>query len=272
LNTDTLVIQGLRKYDRTTMPAGNLYSFVNQNYSTREFANYIERRGSMVITKDSSAFINQTLETRVSDHLISYENSVLEKKYPDFRYLMNEFHDGILLFEISGKKVWNRVNEDTVGLQKYYEANKNNYLSSKGINARIYTLRKDGSEKELANAYKKVAEKPDLDKRLLEKFNKKSKTLLSIADTVFFKGDNSIIDKLVWKVGYECIRLDSFPSIISIKSIIEPQPLKFAEVQGEMLTGYQEFLEKEWAEQLKEKYPVKVDNPVLEEVKKKLKK
>lgn len=264
LNTDTLIIQALRKYDRTTMPAGNLYSFANQNYSTREFANYIEKRGSV--------FISRTLETRLSDHLISYENSVLEKKYPDFRYLMNEFHDGILLFEISGKKVWNRVNEDSVGLQRYYEANKNKFLTKKGIAARMYTLKKDGAEKELAAAYKKATGKPDMDRRLLEKFNKKSKTILSIADTVFFKGDNTSIDKLNWKEGYQSVSQDSFPSIIFIKNVIEPKPLKFAEVQGEMLTGYQEFLEKEWSEQLKEKYAVKIDNSVLEEVKKILKK
>ena len=63
----------------------------------------------MIVTNDSVIFINRSIETRSSDHLIDYENSVLEKKYPEFRYLINEFHDGMLLFEISGKKVWNRV-------------------------------------------------------------------------------------------------------------------------------------------------------------------
>ena len=108
-NTDTLIIQGLKKYDRTNMPEGNIYSFANQRFTTKEFANYIEKRGSMVVTNDSVIFINRSIETRASDQLINYENSVLEKKYPEFRYLMNEFHDGMLLFEISGKKVWNET-------------------------------------------------------------------------------------------------------------------------------------------------------------------
>ncbi len=69
------------------------------------------------------------METNASDQLITYENSVLEKKYPEFRYLMNEFHDGILLFEISEKKVWNRISNDSVGLHRFYEDNKNNYLT-----------------------------------------------------------------------------------------------------------------------------------------------
>ena len=140
-HTDTLIIQGLKKYDRTTIPKGNLYSFANQDITTNDFANYIEKRGSMVVTKDSSVFINRLIETRASDHLISYENSVLEKKYPEFRYLMNEFHDGMLLFEISGKNVWNRVSNDSSGLHQYYEEHKNNWLSRRGIEAKIYTLK-----------------------------------------------------------------------------------------------------------------------------------
>ncbi len=73
--------------------------------------------------------------------MISYENSILEKKYPEFRYLMKEFHDGMLLFEISEKKVWNRVSSDSAGLHSYYEEHKNNWLSRRGIEAKIYTLK-----------------------------------------------------------------------------------------------------------------------------------
>ena len=124
------------------MPAGNLYSFANQHFTTKEFANYIEKRGSMVVTNDSVCFYKPVqLKQESSDHIINYENSVLEKKYPEFRYLMNEFHDGILLFEISEKKVWNRVSNDSAGLHKYYEDHKNNYLSRQGIDAKIYTLK-----------------------------------------------------------------------------------------------------------------------------------
>ena len=143
------------------MPSTNLYTFANQRLTTKDFANYIEKRGSMIVTNDSLTFINSSIETRVSDHLITYENSVLEKKYPEFRYLMNEFHDGILLFEISEKKVWNRVSNDTAGLQRYYENNKKNYLTSESIDAKIYTLKLHEGEKALSSAYKKYKKKPE---------------------------------------------------------------------------------------------------------------
>jgi peptidyl-prolyl cis-trans isomerase SurA len=269
-NTDTLIIQGLKKYDRTTMPEVNLYTFANQRYTTKEFANYIEKRGSMVVTGDSVIFINRSIDIRASDHLITYENSVLEKKYPEFRYLMNEFHDGMLLFEISGKKVWNKVSEDTLGLHRYYEDNKNSYLTRPGIEAKIYTLRSSGGEKDLASAYKKFEKKTDIDYRLKEKFNKRNDSLLIINEGKWFRGDNKEIDNIQWITGSHPFNKGGYPSIINIKKIIAPVPLEFREIQGEMMTGYQEYLENEWVKQLKEKYSVKIDNLILEEVKKKL--
>jgi peptidyl-prolyl cis-trans isomerase SurA len=270
-NTDTLIIQGLKKYDRTNMPAGNLYSFANQSTTSKDFANYIEKRGSMVVTRDSVTFINRSIETRVSDQIINYENSLLEKKYPEFRYLMNEFHDGILLFEISGKKVWNKVNDDSVGLHQYYEANKNKFLTRRGINAKIYIIRSPKGEKQLFSAFKKYSGKPDTDERLIEKFNRKNDTLLIIKEGKWFTGDDPEIDKIQWIEGSQSFNHEGFPSIILIKNVIDAVPMKFIDIQGEMLTGYQEYLENNWVEQLKEKYSVKIDNSILEEVKNKLK-
>jgi peptidyl-prolyl cis-trans isomerase SurA len=269
-NTDTLIIQGLMKFDRSTMPNGNLYTFANQRLTTAGFATSIEKRGSMIVTKDSVVFINKALETYASDQLIKYEDSVLEKKYPEFRYLMKEFHDGILLFEISGRKVWNRVNDDSLGLLKFYENHKNNYLTKRGIEAKIYTLKRSDGEKVLSSAYRKASKKTGTDKTLSDKFNKKGDTLLIINEGRWFKGTDNEIDNLKWETGTYTFNKGGFPSIIVIKSIIEPVPQSMKELMGEMLSLYQEYLEGEWTAQLKEKYSVKIDNLVLEEVKKRL--
>ena len=268
LNTDTLIIQALRKYDRTGMPKGNMYSFANQTFTTKDFAGYIEKRGSMVVTRDSSVFIDRSLDTRVSDHIINYENSVLEKKYPEFRYLMNEFHDGILLFEISEKKVWDRMNEDSAGLYQYYNANKSKYLSPVSIDAKIYQLNIPGGEKVLASAYKRYSRKSDPDKRMMDKFNRKSDSVLIIQECKCAKGSNPEIDNLNWTKGVQSFTKNGKPSLIVIREVMDPVPLELDDVRGEMMTGYQEYLETEWVRQLKEKYNVKIDNAVLEELKK----
>jgi peptidyl-prolyl cis-trans isomerase SurA len=270
-NTDTLIIQGLRKYDRSEMPEGNIYTFANQRFTTKEFANYIEKRGSMVVTSDSLVFIDSSIELRSSDHITSYENSVLEEKYPEFRYLMNEFHDGILLFEISGKKVWNKVSEDSAGLRSYYDKNKGKYLSRPALDGSLYILRKAGADKELQAAWKKYSKKADSDRRMTEKFIVKKDTLLSIEKKIWYKGDNPDIDKADWKEGYTPVSTGKYPSILSVRRILEPAPLSLDEVRGEMMKGYQEYLESEWIRQLKVKYSVKTDGPIFDEVKRKLK-
>jgi peptidyl-prolyl cis-trans isomerase SurA len=175
-HTDTLIIGGQKKYERSAIPAGNLYSFANQHFSTNAFADFVEKSGTMVVTGDPAAFINRLIELRASDQLTDYENSMLETKYPDFRYLVNEFHDGMLLFEISEKKIWNKVSSDSAGLHDYYEFNKNKWPSR-------------------------------------------------------------TID----------------------------------EVQEEVMTGYQGFLESQWTGQLNKNYNVKIDSAVMLEVKKNLK-
>jgi len=269
-NTDTLVIKGLKKYNRSGMPPGAIYTFADQQLTTKDFATYIEKRGSMIITKDSSVFISGSLETRLSDQIISYENSMLEKKYPEFRYLMNEFHDGILLFDISGEKVWNKAQNDSTGLQKYYQENKNKFLTKDGITAKIYTLKKSDGMKALANAFRKFSNYPDMDKRMIEKFSSKQDTLLTINEGTWYRGENKAIDNLIWSKMQQETVIDGFPSIVIVKKVIDAVPLPFTDVQGAMLTGYQEYLEGNWIKQLKSKYTVKIDIGVLEEIRKNL--
>jgi len=270
-NTDTLVIQGLTKYKRSGMPAGDLYTFADQNLSNSDFASYIEKRGSRIITADPDYFIRESLETMISDQIIKYEDSLLEKKYPDFRYLVNEFHDGILLFDISEKKIWNRVQEDSTGLVKYYEDNKQNYPGKRAMEACIYTLRDENGEKKLYSAYRKYSRKPGTDQLMKNKFNTTGDTLLVINERTWVEGEDQEIDKIKWTDGVTRSRINKYPSVILIKKVIEPSPLPLEEIRGEIMADYQEFLEKEWTGQLKKKYPVKIDNLILEEVKKYLK-
>jgi peptidyl-prolyl cis-trans isomerase SurA len=270
-NTDTLIISGTAKYNRNSLPSGNLYSFADQRMPVRDFATFIEKRGSIILTKDPAIFINQTIDASISDRIVKYENSMLEKKYPDFRYLMNEFHDGILLFEISGRRVWNRVQEDSTGLKGYYEDHKQNYLTKKSIEGKLYLLHDQKGKKSLYSAYRKYSRKSGTDKLLDAKFNSKNDSLLTITEGRWFKGDNKEIDNIQWITGPQYTEIKNFPAVIAINRIIDPEPLPFKDLQGEIMTAYQDYLENEWIKQLKREYTVKIDDLVYEKVKKSLK-
>jgi peptidyl-prolyl cis-trans isomerase SurA len=270
-NTDTSIIQGKGKYNKTTMPSGNIYTFASQRLTNNEFASYIERRGSRILTSDPEYFIKQSIEARLADQIIKYEDSVLEKKYPDFGYLMTEFHDGILLFEISGKKIWNRVQEDSAGLMAYYNEHKNEYLTKRAVDAKIYTLGSTKGERKLTRIYRKYARYNECDSLMLNKLNRNGDTLLVIREGRFEQGVDKQIDAVEWSPGLKSVQLGQFSSLINVIKVHEPEPRPFSDVQGEMMTAYQEYLEKDWIKQLKERYSVKIDDLVLEEIKKQIK-
>lgn len=269
-NTDTLIIRGISKFTRDNFPSGNVYSFANKHLSAKDFADYLEKRGFMVNTDNPGFYIDTSIESILSDDIMKYENSILEQKYPDFRYLMNEFHDGILLFDISSRNVWNKAQEDSAGLQDYYSKNKNNFLSKKNIEGNIYTLKKSDGTKRLSSAYKKYSRKSNTDTRMKAKFNLNGDSLLTITEGKWFTGDDPEIDGVKWTTGTHSFTKNGYPSLLVIKKVIEPEPLPFKEVQAETISGYQEWLTVEWIKQLKKKYAVKIDNAVFNEVKKRL--
>jgi peptidyl-prolyl cis-trans isomerase SurA len=266
-NTDTLTIKGLKKYDRATIPTGNIYSFANQHCTTIEFAKYIEQRGSMINTKDSSLFINQSLNLLTSDHILNYENSILETKYPEFRYLMNEFHDGILLFEISGNKLWNIVSNDTSGLRKYYNNHKNNYLTTPGIEGKIYSYKASKDNDNFVTFYKKNADKNDFEYKLLKKFTTKNDSLILEKNT-WFRGNDNEIDSLDWAKRTQYIKRKGYPAVLLIERKIDPVPMEFEKVKVKLMSDFQENIEREWLRQLKENFSVKIDTSVFKAIKK----
>lgn len=269
-NTDTLIIKGFSSYRREKIPEGNIYAFNGRHLSAKEFAGHLENRGFRIVTTNPRYYIDSSIESIASADLISYENSVLEKKYPDFRYLMKEFHDGILLFEISSEKVWNRIHEDSAGFKAYYEKNKDEFLTEENIEAKIYSVKKAGEAKKLKKYYRKYSRKPDRDKRLLERFIIFGDTLLTIEEGKWFRGDNDDIETIEWKKGVHSLEKNGLPALIDILNVNHPEPRPFDEVKADMITGYQDWLTEEWIKQLKEKYIVEVDDQAIDEVKKRL--
>ncbi|HPF03156.1 MAG TPA: peptidylprolyl isomerase [Bacteroidales bacterium] len=270
VNTDTSKIRGLEKYNRAKMPAGNIYSFADLHFTNRDFAAYLEKRASRLATTDPGYFIKQSIETSISDQIIKYEDALLEEKYPDFRYLMTEFHDGILLFEISGRKIWNRVQEDSAGLHDYYESHKKEFFAPESVTAKIYTLRNSTGEKKFIRNYRKFSRKPETDSLMIGFYNRGNDSLLIIREGTFIRGDETVIDMVRWSEGSHITRSGGFPSVVVISEVRQPQPMAFDEVQGEMINGYQGLLENRWIEQLKQRYAVTINDQVLDEIRKRI--
>lgn len=104
-------------------------TYADQQITAEEFAKYFDRfKGVRVQPNEFAGFLDERFDAFMQERMIRYERDHLEEKYPEFRALVQEFHDGMVLYEINTKKVWAEATTDTLGLEKFYEANKEKYI------------------------------------------------------------------------------------------------------------------------------------------------
>ena len=201
----------------------------------------------------------------VDNECIKYEESKLEEKYPEFKALMQEYNDGILLFEITDDQVWNKAVEDTTGLELYYETVKHYYMWEQRMESSIYTCIDSLTSVQLLKYLSKKKVKSS--EWLLKKFNPEgTEANLVIEKAKFEKGDNKFVDDTNWSLGLgKPVYLDN-KNIIIINNHgkINAIAKELNENRGQAISDYQSHLEKTWIESLKNKYQVQINQNVFD--------
>ena len=267
---DSTFRSGTYNWNTRHIPTGTLYSFANTTCSATDFADYINRVGNMAPLSDSVSFINSLLDQKSYNDLIKYEDSILETKYPNFGNLIKEFHDGILLFEISDSIIWSRSMNDTANLIRYYETRKNEFIEDEAVNAKIYTISNEAGKKRtknLTNTIKKYYLKDNGDRTITELSIFKTDTLICITEGVYIKGSNHLTDQVKWTKGLSRVTDKTGTHMIYISSVTEAKPMEFEKAKPLIIDDYQKHLESEWLKQLHLKYIVIVYDDVLKTIK-----
>jgi len=200
----------------------------------------------------------------INENLLKFENTRLEAKYPDFRNLMNEYRDGILLFDLTDQKVWSKATKDTTGLKDFYESNKTNYMWEDRLDASIYTLK----DPKLAQKVKNFIQSGLNDEALLKEINVDTTKNLKIESGKYSRKENKYIDAVAWAPGLS----NDIPAkpgvvIVNVKKVLPPEIKTMNEARGLITNDYQNFLEKAWVEYLRKKYTVAVNKDVLSHIK-----
>ncbi len=118
--TDLTQLKGIEKLKP-------LFTYADQKESVQDFAQFVSKFQGMDYKGDLVNFFNERFPFYVQDKILTYENSILEQKYPEFHDLVTEYREGMILFEINTQKIWNEALKDTIGIQKYYESVKSQY-------------------------------------------------------------------------------------------------------------------------------------------------
>ncbi len=262
---DTTLFEG--KWDAAKAKALNkpIFNLNDKMYTQTDFANFISAHQSKRPKTDANMVVNQMYKQFVDESVIAYEESRLDTKYPEFKSLMQEYRDGILLFELTDQKVWSKAVKDTTGSKEYYEKNKTKYMWEERADATIYTC---GDEKEAAKV-RSLMKKKKSDKDIIAEINKDSQLNLNVDTKIFNQGENEFVDKN-WNPGTSIdIKSDKDKKVVIVvtNKLLKPEPKSYTEAKGMVTADYQNYLEKEWISSLKSKYPVSIDKAVLATVK-----
>lgn len=262
---DTTIFEG--KWDAAKAGALQKPLFVldKETYTQKDFASYLAAKQTKRPYMNIHSFVNEKYDSWVNDKCIALEDSKLEQKHPDFKALMKEYRDGILLFELTDKKVWSKAIQDTTGLKAFYELNKNNYLWDQRLDASIYTCKDAAVAATARKLAKNVLKGKMSETDLLAKINADSVSVLSIEHKLYLRGDNKTIDSVAWVKGITDNKpLKDKVVFVVVHSVIEPQPKTLKEARGLITADYQNFLEKAWIAELRQKYPFSVNQDVFE--------
>ena len=215
------------------------------------------------------SFIKKTraeynLPAEMTDNEVrAYADAHLEEKYADLRNLVREYHDGILLFDVSLREVWDKANKDTEGLAAFFKANKKNYTWDEPRFKGYMIYAKDEVSAKAAKQIVKTANPDSVMSYIDQRINVDSVTYVRIEKGLWTKGKNGAVDKYGFKnKEADYTPAEEFPIVVPVGKVIKA-PQEYTDVRGQVTTDYQDHLEKLWVATLREKYPVVVNEDVL---------
>lgn len=257
--------------DKTYKPANNvkmndvLFSLQNDQTKVSDFVDYINKNMTRQRYVSPATYAYQLYETFRDEVVMNYADAHLEEKYPEFKALVQEYKDGILLFDLMNLEVWDKAVKDTVGLKEYHERNASKYMWGERALATIVTVTRAESLPAVKALMDSGIELDSLKNAILHD----SIRYAFVRKGFYQRGDNQYVDQTEWKVGVRneiASTVDETTTIVCIREVREPEQKTLKEARGLVTSDYQVELEQQWVQALKERYPVKINEKVLDKV------
>lgn len=243
-----------------------LFTLGNEVTYLKEFTDFARNntRTRLRLSKETplNIAVGQLYGEFVDSKCIKYEEANLERNYPDFRALMREYEEGILLFEATKIHVWDKAAKDTIGLQAFFEQNRDRYQWDE--RAEVLDINIKTSNEKLAQKISKYIRSKGVDKAV-SKFNKKE-PIVTFTRKLAEKKAKKDYEPLEFMAGVSTPMemKDGQYSYKYIPKVHAPALKTMDEARGYIIADYQDELEKQWIAELKKTYPVRLDQEVFE--------
>jgi peptidyl-prolyl cis-trans isomerase SurA len=251
--------------------AKTLTSIKDENLTHGSFTKFATQRQQKDF-KDyptKEAKLNEFYNEYINEEVIDYYDENLERDNDDFAFIYNEFKEGILLFNLMEKNIWDKAKQDTVALKSYYNDHKSNYNWKRRLDI---ILTQNTTEEVAEEVIKMLRNNVEIDS-IKSHFNKDGRTKVLISSGIVEEGYNRLPVDFEIKQGVSKIYktdTDSFYKVIKINEIIEPSIKTFEEAMGAVMNDYQQVLEEQWKNDLRTGHDIKVNKKTLKKVKKEI--
>lgn len=270
LKVDTSYLSGKWNSEIASSMNKTLFTLGNEQTTQFDFAVFLaQNQSKQPGSANVESLVRKAYDYFKDEKIIAYEDARLESKYPEFKLLMQEYRDGILLFEITDENVWSKALKDTAGLEAFYDKNKTNYMWGERVNVMIYKCADAKTAKATRKLVAKREKKGMTAEDIMAKVNKTSQLNLSTDPGIFSKGDNEVVDKITWVKGIsqDMVNEDGTVVFIEVLDVMQPTPKTLLEARGLITADYQSYLEKEWVAKLKKLYKVEINQDVFNSIK-----
>ena len=205
--------------------------------------------------------------TLTQDQILEKRSDSLAATDPEMKYLFQEYHDGLLLYEVSSREVWEKATDNEAALKAWFDAHRKDYTWSqpryKGI---AYHVKDKKDVKAVKNCVKRLPF-DQWAEALRTTFNPDSVIRIRVEKGLFKPGDNATVDRMVFKVPAEVKPLQDYP-IDAVYGKKLKKPSDYTDVRAQVVEDYQNDLERRWVASLRKRYPVVIHEEVLKTVNK----
>jgi len=263
-------------YDsKWTLPANaadykaTLLTINNKKIDGKAFLEFVERQQkSPSKTKPLSNLTEELYNKFLDEQLTAYYDENLEADFPDFANVMEEYRDGLLLFDLMEKEIWDRAKTDTIGLKNFYEAHKTEHLWKKRVNVVVASSTKMETIKKAQELLKKGIEP----QAIKDKLNLNNVVNVMTNSGVFEEGSDALPKNMKYAVGVsDVFKEGEYYFVTKVEKILPESVKTLDECKGKMVNDYQQYLEQNWVDDLKKEFTVKTNTEVFERIKKQLK-
>lgn len=229
---------------------------------------FIESRGlrERIISQNIDSIAKHSVPQCTPEDIINRRADEMTAADPALKNLIREYHDGLLLYEISNRTVWDKAAKDEKGLAAYFKKNRKRYKWEqprfKGI---AYWVKQEGDVEAVKKSLKNIPFEKWAE-RLRKEFND-STIRIKVVKGIFREGDNALIDKVVFAKDTTVADVKDFPISATYGEKLKA-PKTYNDVRELVVADYQEQLEKAWIEALRKRYTVVVNKDVLSTVNK----